>query len=1027
MKTMKLLVATAACALSALSAAAGTFVGERSDFRDETIYFAMTTRFYDGDATNNVCGWDRQNIQIANNDPDWRGDFAGLIEKLDYIKALGFTAIWITPVTQNCSGTDFHGYHSMDFGSVDLRYESRREWGAAQDVRFQDLIDAAHARGMKVILDIVLNHTSNFGEARLQPLFTRSQEIRNQASVTASLIPDTEKLGADYNELTGAEQYQRRFRWLKNTDGTNRDSHNYWHHVGTGWNWDLPNRWWGQIAGDCVDLNTENPAVSDYLVECYGKFIEMGVDGFRIDTTGHISRLTFNTSFIPQLAALGEQYASKRPGGTPFFMFGECCARYSEVTYRNQPNLSSYFYTWKSPQELVDRWNRDATFWDDLFIREGDDEGRYGNMALCDEEPSVTRESQNVFMQGGEWHEPDYSDWSGFSVIDFPMHYNFNNAASAINIAKKGDKYYNDASYNVVYVDSHDYSPQPQDNIRFNGGTAQWAENLSLMFTFRGIPCIYYGSEVEFQKGKRIDAGGTDEPVRESGRAYFGEYLKGSVTASDFGEYTADGNVATTLGGDLAQHIIRLNRIRAAVPALRKGQYTFDGCTSSSGYAFKRAWRDSYALVAVNGSAVFTGVPDGKYTDLVTGESYTPDGGRIAVNAPSGKGQLRVLVKGWTDGKVGDDGKFIYTSAPVARGGKPSFTDPGTTQYYTADDAIGSPAVTLSPSGGAFRTETLTVSATLNEAAAEGWFTVGDGARTHLSFSDNSRTFTLGGDMAFGESVTVRWGAQDAKGTEFTGSAVYRKVDPDAAITIYVAAPSAPNLYIWGSTAKGVKLEPCGPWPGKRLSETVEVKGHTFYSFTVTDLESVNCIFSNGSAQTADITGITADTYFSYDGASGYSIFDFDNPGPGPDPEPDGVTVFYDNAVTAWDSVLIHHWPVSETSWPGRAMAHVRDAYYSYTVPAGTTGVVFNNRAGEQTDDVTALVNNHVYRCTGGRQVVDMGDYYEISGVAAPSSEATDVEYYTLQGVRVLRPSKGIYLERRPRSGFCKVRKILIP
>lgn len=96
----------ASIALTAASASAGTFVGDRTDFRDETIYFAMTTRFYDGDPTNNVCSWDKQDVQIANGDPDWRGDFKGLIDKLDYIKALGFTAVWITPVVQNSSGED---------------------------------------------------------------------------------------------------------------------------------------------------------------------------------------------------------------------------------------------------------------------------------------------------------------------------------------------------------------------------------------------------------------------------------------------------------------------------------------------------------------------------------------------------------------------------------------------------------------------------------------------------------------------------------------------------------------------------------------------------------------------------------------------------------------------------------------------------------------------------------------------------------------------------------------------------------
>ncbi|MDE6309793.1 MAG: alpha-amylase, partial [Muribaculaceae bacterium] len=254
-KLAKLLVA---CVLgaSAVNAGAATFVGARDDFRDETIYFAMTTRFYDGDPMNNVCGWDHQSVQIANNDPDWRGDFKGLIEKLDYIKALGFTTVWITPVVQNSSGTDFHGYHAMDFQHVDLRYESRREWGSAEDVKFQDLINAAHAKGMKIVLDIVLNHTGNFGEKGLQELFYRSQNIKDQASVSASMIPNYDKLPSNYNDLDGNAQYAARFPYLKNTGGKNLDTHNYWHHLANAWNWDYPSRWWGQIAGDCVDLNT---------------------------------------------------------------------------------------------------------------------------------------------------------------------------------------------------------------------------------------------------------------------------------------------------------------------------------------------------------------------------------------------------------------------------------------------------------------------------------------------------------------------------------------------------------------------------------------------------------------------------------------------------------------------------------------------------------------------------------------------------------------------------------------------------
>ncbi len=92
-----------------------TFTSNRTDFRDESIYFMITTRFYDGDPKNNVLCWDNQAAQIETKDPCWRGDFQGVIDKLDYIKALGFTAIWITPVVQNASGYDYHGYHAMDF------------------------------------------------------------------------------------------------------------------------------------------------------------------------------------------------------------------------------------------------------------------------------------------------------------------------------------------------------------------------------------------------------------------------------------------------------------------------------------------------------------------------------------------------------------------------------------------------------------------------------------------------------------------------------------------------------------------------------------------------------------------------------------------------------------------------------------------------------------------------------------------------------------------------------------------------
>ena len=85
---------------------------DRVDMREDTIYFVITTRFYDGDTGNDVHCWDDSQANNPDSDPAWRGDFIGLIDKLDYIKALGFSAIWITPVVTNASGYDYHGYHA---------------------------------------------------------------------------------------------------------------------------------------------------------------------------------------------------------------------------------------------------------------------------------------------------------------------------------------------------------------------------------------------------------------------------------------------------------------------------------------------------------------------------------------------------------------------------------------------------------------------------------------------------------------------------------------------------------------------------------------------------------------------------------------------------------------------------------------------------------------------------------------------------------------------------------------------------
>ncbi len=658
------------------------------DMREETIYFVMTTRFYDGDTGNDVHCWDDGTAGNGDDDPAWRGDFKGLGEKLDYIKALGFSAIWVTPVVTNGSGYDYHGYHAMDLSTVDARYES-------SDYTYEDLIHDAHQKGMKIIQDVVLQHTGNFGEAHFCDLFTKDT-TKDLGNLQESLIPtqyllDTYGLKSpeEYWAQKPGVQYQQRLNLMKNVtySGDNGNStgpqpaakdfsmdkisqsdtynpNNYYH---TGYfqspNYDDWTTKFSQIAGDCVDLNTENPAVAEYVVDSYSKYMDMGVDGFRVDTVRHIPRVSLNIMFNDQLMD-----AAKAAGKPNFYMFGEICTRYTSVWYRGHAEESTPYYTWKeSNSKWADSWNWGTSASEindnmNLVLQHYLEEDNYnGDM------DSTQPKSDNAYLDGITYHGSDRSMASGMDAIDFQMHRMFGSAKNAYNFAVNNDQYYNDATYSVMYVDSHDYAPeQPDETTRFTGGTQTWAENMDLMFTFRGIPCVYYGSEVEFKKGELIDKG-TLISLENSGRAYFGDYLEGTVNATDFSEYTASGTVADTLASPLSKHLSKVNAIRRAIPALQKGQYTASSTYVTGGdMSYVRRYTDdntdSLALVSISSGATFKNIPNGKYVDAVTGDvKYVTDG---TLTVPElAKANMRVYVccaSGFTgiDGQIGGDSAY---------------------------------------------------------------------------------------------------------------------------------------------------------------------------------------------------------------------------------------------------------------------------------------------------------------------------------------------------------------------------------
>lgn len=632
-----------------------------TDFREESIYFLMTARFYDGDPSNNRwCRSDDSSGNKANNDYPWRGDFKGLIEKLDYIKALGFSAIWITPPVLNRSDFDFHGYHAWNMNKIDPRLEST---GAT----YQDLINECHKRGMKVIQDIVLNHSSRYGlEDLFVPKHYGSKSITwdNGKGIGAEYYDDFNPnftyngLDAEpnsgktfYNGDLWQEEKPTNLWWNPDLSdwGVLNQQYNYYlcqwptlklfdpNYFHQTWlkNWEDETCQSGTIHEDCIDLNTESAAVQKYLIDAYTKYIEMGVDGFRVDTVKHVSRLMFNRHFIP---------AFKEAGGENFYMFGEVCTRVNEVWNHGVPPLSTPFYTWKERKT----YSAD----DSSAVHEAYE---YENGQGVNNQPV----SDNHALIGNEYHTPDYSQKSGLDVIDFPMHWNFDNAGQAYR-KREDDKYYNDATWNVVYVDSHDYGPN-MDN-RYAGGTDAWAENMTYMWTFRGIPCLYYGSEIEFKAGAPCDKG-PSAPLESTGRAYYGENIEGSVKVSGFGEWSdATGNMKTTLESPLSKHLSHLNKIRRQIPALQKGQYSNEGCSGSM--AFKRRFTDdstdSFVLVTISGGATFTGLPAGTYTDVVTGDVQTiSEGGTVTADC-SGKGNARIYVL--TTAKTAAPGKITGNS-----------------------------------------------------------------------------------------------------------------------------------------------------------------------------------------------------------------------------------------------------------------------------------------------------------------------------------------------------------------------------
>lgn len=234
------------------------------DWDEAVIYFAVTDRFYDGNTANNdAYGVGDYNTDSATGSLSYHGgDFAGLTQKLDYLSQLGVNTIWITPIVANemkeglttdLPGTlsyGYHGYWASDFTTLNKHLGTEEE--------FKTLLDSAHAKGMKIMVDVVLNHAGYETEDYFNSKLNGKDMIRSGENLIEG---DTKK---------------------------------------------------GPLSG-LPDFMTEDQDVRNLLVEWQSSWIsKYDIDYYRIDTVKHVDDVTWAafknalTKIDPDFKMIGE-------------------------------------------------------------------------------------------------------------------------------------------------------------------------------------------------------------------------------------------------------------------------------------------------------------------------------------------------------------------------------------------------------------------------------------------------------------------------------------------------------------------------------------------------------------------------------------------------------------------------------------------------------------------------------------------------------------------------------------------------
>ncbi len=495
----------------------------------QSIYQIVTDRFFDGDAANNNADG---NYNAAGTTSVHGGDFKGVEQKLDYIKALGATALWISPVVLNGHG-QFHGYAARDFYHVDPH------WGSLADL--QHLVQTAHAKGLLVIDDVVCNHGDDLissSDSGYCNYLAPPAGYHLKYSGTTTYAPPFDTYNATY------------------TFGNNALT-NLFHNQGCIANFSDTNQvQLGELSG-LDDFRTESAYVRSNLTAIYQYWIQqVGFDGFRVDTVKHVDQ-GFWQSWCPPVHAFAATNA--RPN---FFMFGE-------VFDTNETLCGSFTGT-----------------------------------------------------KGGGPFELD-------SVLDYPLYFILNSVfATGGGATSQIETHYANVAANydtnaqprlVTFLDNH-------DNARFlnTGTTNRLAVALVFLYTARGVPCLYYGTEQAFN-------GATDPYDRED--MFAGQFKDAGLAGVD----------SFNMTHPLFQFVAQLNNFRRLYPALSLGTHVnqWNNAAGPGLFAYSRVLNTQEVFVVFNTATASQTLP---------GRTVTYPAGTVLANLLNPGETITVLTGSQTPG-----------------------------------------------------------------------------------------------------------------------------------------------------------------------------------------------------------------------------------------------------------------------------------------------------------------------------------------------------------------------------------------